>query len=170
MPAPRSLTELGEGAQDTRRRVKLDELLPPASEQRPEAKSEDKSVVEDVLNQLTEARLITKFDDAAEVAHEALIREWPTLRKWLAENREGLRIQRRLSEAAQEWKAMKRHQDALHRGAWLEQALEWSQPYGGDMSDLEREFLANSLVWAWQTTVARGDLKDAQVYFEAAFI
>ena len=29
-------------------------------------------------------RLITTEKDAAEVAHEALIREWPTLREWLS--------------------------------------------------------------------------------------
>ena len=35
-----------------------------------------------------------------EVAHEALIREWPTLREWLEEDREGLRVHRHLTEAA----------------------------------------------------------------------
>ncbi len=30
------------------------------------------------------------------IVDEALIREWPTLRSWLEENREGLRLQRHL--------------------------------------------------------------------------
>ena len=38
-----------------------------------------------------------------DVTHEALIREWPTLRDWLSEDREGLRVHRKLTEAAQEW-------------------------------------------------------------------
>ena len=38
-----------------------------------------------------------------ELAHEALIREWPTLRAWLDEDREGLLIARHLSVSAQTW-------------------------------------------------------------------
>ena len=38
-----------------------------------------------VLKALADARLITTSEDSAEVAHEALIREWPTLRGWLEE-------------------------------------------------------------------------------------
>ena len=37
-----------------------------------------------------------------EVAHEALIREWPTLRGWLQDDRIGLRIHHRLTETATE--------------------------------------------------------------------
>ena len=39
------------------------------------------------------------------MAHEALIREWPTLRGWLEDNRESLRFHRHLTETAQEWSA-----------------------------------------------------------------
>jgi len=86
-----SLTELGEGTQDTRRRARLDELIP-----NPEARPS----VEAVLAILADARLVTTGEGTAEVAHEALIREWPTLREWLAEDREGLRLHRHLTEAA----------------------------------------------------------------------
>jgi hypothetical protein len=99
------LTELGEGAQDTRRRVDLDELI---------ATPAEKPDVEAVLKTLADARLVTTFKEEAEVAHEALIREWPTLRKWLAENRQGLRIHRRLTEAAQEWERLGRDPGALY--------------------------------------------------------
>lgn len=129
------LTELGEGAQDTRRRVPLPELIP----QNAQAKS-----VEDVINTLADARLITVFAGAAEVAHEALIREWPRLREWLADDREGLRVHRRLTEAAQEWKALAQDSDALLRGIRLDQALAWAAQHGNDMNDLERTFLDTS--------------------------
>ncbi len=76
---------------------------------------------------LAVARLITTEKDTAEVAHEALIREWPTLREWLAEDREGLRIHRHLTEAAQEWTKMERDPGELYRGARLAQALEWAE-------------------------------------------
>jgi class 3 adenylate cyclase len=68
------LTELGEGTEDTRRRASFDELM---------SQAEDPAHVRVVLNKLAEARLVTVGEDTAEVAHEALIREWPTLREWL---------------------------------------------------------------------------------------
>src|SRR5262249_35426746 len=78
------LTELGEGTQDTRRRVTLRELgVSPAA-----------PTTAAVLQRLADARLVTTGEGTAEVAHEALIREWLTLREWLNENREALRVQR----------------------------------------------------------------------------
>ena len=58
-----------------------------------------------MLARLADARLITTGEHGVEVAHEALIREWPTLREWLDADREGLRLHRHLTEAAQEWAA-----------------------------------------------------------------
>ena len=102
------LTELGEGAQDTRRRVTLQDLIP---------QNETASSVEKVLKVLADARLVTTFQDEAEVSHEALIREWPALREWLDAGREGLHIQRRLDEAAREWQRDGEDSEALYRGA-----------------------------------------------------
>jgi len=48
------------------------------------------------------------------VAHEALIREWPTLRGWLEEDREGLILHQRLAEAADDWQKMGRDPGALY--------------------------------------------------------
>ena len=70
------LTELGEGAQDTRRRVRLRELMPDDS---PRAAG-----VSTVVNALAEARLVTVGEETVEVAHEALIREWPTFARVVA--------------------------------------------------------------------------------------
>jgi len=77
----------------------------------------------------------------AEVAHEALIREWPTLRNWLEENREGLRLHRHLTITAQEWDASRRDPSMLYRGARLAQALEWGNEHAHDLNTLERSFL-----------------------------
>ena len=88
------LTELGEGTQDTRRRAALSELIPDTDEG---------AAVKGLLKTLADARLVTLSEDTAEVAHEALIREWPALRRWLSEDRESLRLHRRLTEAAQGW-------------------------------------------------------------------
>ena len=40
-----------------------------------------------------------------EIAHEALLSEWPRLAGWLEENRDDVRLQRRLTAAAAEWLA-----------------------------------------------------------------
>src|SRR5207344_2710317 len=56
-----------------------------------------------------EARLVTTGTDettgepVVEVTHEALIRGWPELRGWIDEDRDRLRAERRLSDAAAEW-------------------------------------------------------------------
>jgi transcriptional regulator with XRE-family HTH domain/energy-coupling factor transporter ATP-binding protein EcfA2 len=70
------LTELGSetSASDTRREVKFSELI---------LKPEEAGATRAVLKALADARLITISQDSAQVAHEALIREWPTLRGWL---------------------------------------------------------------------------------------
>ena len=76
-----------------------------------------------------------------DVTHEALIREWPRLTEWLREDREGLLVHRRLTEAAQEWEELKRDSGSLFRGALLAQTAEWATTHEGDLNDLEREFL-----------------------------
>ena len=90
------LTELGETTEDTRRRVPLAELIP-------EGDAGEEATA--VLEQLAGARLLVVADDSAEIAHEALIREWPRLRGWLAEDREELRTLRQLATAARSWEA-----------------------------------------------------------------
>jgi WD40 repeat protein/DNA-binding SARP family transcriptional activator/energy-coupling factor transporter ATP-binding protein EcfA2 len=126
------LTELGEATQDTRRRVSIGELTSRAAEA---------PAVEAVLNILADARLLTVGEDTAEVAHEALIREWPTLREWLNQNREGLRLERRLSDATQEWIRLGRDNGALYRGVRLAQAQEWANAKAAELNSLELEFL-----------------------------
>ena len=80
------LTEIGDGIEETRRRVDVDDL-------RTERGSQPD--LDAVLSDLTDARLVTLDAGTVEVAHEALIREWPTLRTWLEEDREGLRLHHR---------------------------------------------------------------------------
>ena len=66
------MTELGEGIEDTRRRVAIDELVPEHA---------DPASVDELLQRLADARLVTLDAGTAQVAHEALIREWPRLRQ-----------------------------------------------------------------------------------------
>jgi WD40 repeat protein/class 3 adenylate cyclase/energy-coupling factor transporter ATP-binding protein EcfA2 len=129
------LTELGEGTEDTRRRVSIAELVP-----RPEREAE----VREVLRTLADARLVTIGEQTVEVAHEALIREWPTLREWLDEDREGRLLHRRLTESAQEWEALGRDPGALFRGARLATTGDWATAHDPELNQLEREFLTAS--------------------------
>ena len=135
------LTELGNEttAAETRRRATFEELI---------LKPEEENNTRDVLKSLADARLITTRENTVEVAHEALIREWHTLRGWLEENREGLRLQRQLTEAAQEWSEMDRSSDVLYRGARLAQAQEWALAHEDELNVLEREFLETSKEFA----------------------
>src|SRR6266496_2258863 len=81
-----------------------------------------------------------------DVSHEALIRGWPRLRRWLAEDRAGLRLPRRITETAAEWQRSNREDDLLYRGARLIQAQEWRERHEVELNPLEREFLDASIV------------------------
>jgi WD40 repeat protein/DNA-binding SARP family transcriptional activator len=144
------LTELGEGTQETRRRVLLSEILPPS-----ESASLLSKKTETVLKMLSDARLVITTEATAEVAHEALIREWTRLREWLTDNREGLRLHRYLTEAAQEWDRLGRDPGLLYRKTRLGQALEWVDTHSSDSNSLEQDFLSASKAFAEQEIAER---------------
>jgi len=135
------LTQPGEGSEDTRRRAPMSELFTLRA---------DHGAVETVVSELAAARLLTAgggdapSDQLVEVSHEALIRGWPQLRHWVEEDRQGLRIHRRLTEAAQEWCALNKDPGALYRGARLATTREWAEDHGADLNADERDFLAAS--------------------------
>ncbi|OLF17273.1 hypothetical protein BU204_12615 [Actinophytocola xanthii] len=126
------LTALGEGTEDTKRRIPRDEL------------DEDRDTAR-VLEELTEHRLVTLDRDRVEISHEALIRCWPRLRAWLAEDRDGLRAHRDLSDAAAVWHALDRDRGALLRGARLQPVREWLDRPPHPLTARESDFLAASL-------------------------
>ncbi len=140
------LTELGEGVQDTRRRATPDELV---------LRTEERASVEEVLNLLAKARLVTLGEGGVEVAHEALIREWPTLRAWLAEDRDGLRLHRHLTESALSWEELDCEPGELYRGARLAQVIEWVAGHPGLLNELEADFLTASQAQSEQEAVER---------------
>ncbi len=129
------LTELGEGTEDTRRRAEIGEL---------EIGDWTRQDVRQVLTMLADARLITTGEHSAEVAHEALIREWPRLREWLNQDREGLKLHRALTEAANEWELLERDPSVLYRGARLAAARELVSTNPERINELERAFLEAS--------------------------
>ncbi len=117
------LTEVGEreGEQlripDTRRRRTDADLR---------ALSIEQPTLDAVLDALVDRRLLTRDRDQIEVAHEALIRAWKRLQKWLDDDRAQLRIQRQVQADAAIWAARDRDPSYLYGGARLAQAQAWA--------------------------------------------
>jgi WD40 repeat protein/DNA-binding SARP family transcriptional activator len=122
-----------EGGLLVRRRVELIEL-----------EGERNDGVADVLSVLADDRLVTIDEGEVEVAHEALLREWPRLRGWLEEDAQGRRLHHQLRNAAREWDASGRDPGELYRGARLASTLDWAADHEADLSATERAFLAES--------------------------
>ncbi|HVL07352.1 MAG TPA: protein kinase [Acidimicrobiales bacterium] len=128
------LVEPGEGIEDTRRRATLAELR---------SATDAGGRVDRVIDTLATARMVSIDAATVQVAHEALIREWPQLRTWLAEQRNDLRVQRQVTVGAEAWLNSGRDPSELYRGPRLANALEWlqRQPHA---SQLEADFLRES--------------------------
>jgi hypothetical protein len=92
------------GEETTRRRVAMAELR--------QIGHAPKNV-ERVLDMLVEARLVRCCGETVEVAHEALIRNWPRFVTWLEEKRAQLMRVRRLESLAEEWERFDRHSGFL---------------------------------------------------------
>src|SRR5919204_2211425 len=97
--------------------------------------------VEAVLGVLTDRRLLTMSATTVEVAHEALLREWPRPRGWLEEDAQGRRVQRHLADAARDWDERGRDPGDLYRGARLAVAQEWRATHELELNPTERAFL-----------------------------
>jgi WD40 repeat protein/DNA-binding SARP family transcriptional activator len=129
----------GEGEAVVRRRVPVEEFLT----------GEDEHAAE-VMDALVDHRLLSKGHDTVEVAHEALLREWPRLRDWLEEDVQGRALHRHLIGAARAWNAADRDPGELYRGARLTGTLEWARDHRADLNQVEREFLDASRAAAEQ--------------------
>ncbi len=130
------LTTLGEGTEDTTRRI-------------PRSLLGESESVEEVLLRLSSGRLITISETdppQIEVAHEALIRGWGELRRWLNADRESLRTLHQLLDAAANWDRHSRDGSYLYTGSRLLQAEEWLQFQSEAIESwpLAMEFVAQS--------------------------
>ncbi len=153
------LVTLGEGVEDTRRRVPLAEL---------EALAVNGNQLSVNSNPITDYRLpntgyrtliteygrhrLLTFDHdpvtrgpTVEVAHEALLREWPRLRGWLRESREDVRRQRELARGAIRWQANKRDESYLLRGSRLVAFEDWAETTTVAPTTDEQDFLQTSV-------------------------
>ncbi|MGB7440478.1 MAG: pentapeptide repeat-containing protein [Coleofasciculaceae cyanobacterium] len=143
-----SLTQLGEGTEDTRRRVLKEDLVTSRHSER---------LIDRVVQKLADARLIVTHNPKSkilnpksvvvDVAHEALIRHWILLREWLNESRGNLREKRKIEAVAEEWRGRGKAKDYLLQGRRLREAKEFQkeQVDGFALSKLAEEFIRVSV-------------------------
>jgi WD40 repeat protein len=127
------LADEGAGGAVVRRRVALTELHGLGDEG-----------LATVLEVLADRRLLTLSATTVEVAHEALLREWPRLRGWLEQDAQGRAAQRHLADAARDWDERGRDPNDLYRGARLAVAMEWRGGHEHELNPTERAFLDTS--------------------------
>ena len=127
------LVDAGEGDSAVRRRVGVSEF-----------DLEDDPTAAAVLLVLTQDRLLTRDEEQVEIAHEALIREWPRLRGWLQEDTAGRQLRSQITQSARQWAERGREPTDLYRGARLSAALDWWRSDDRALNALEREFLTES--------------------------
>ncbi|GGM89950.1 hypothetical protein GCM10010106_41790 [Thermopolyspora flexuosa] len=134
------LVRLGDGRDDTRRVMPLDELLP-ARESAQYGKARQ------VLDRFVKARLLTVDANAVQLAHEALIRAWPRLRLWIDTDRSTLLVHQALSQDADEWHRNNRDPAYLYQGVRLAGAQQAVARWQSDpgrypvLMGIAREFL-----------------------------
>ncbi|HSF29898.1 MAG TPA: TIR domain-containing protein, partial [Candidatus Tectomicrobia bacterium] len=94
------LVQFGEGRADTRRQQSVAALR---------SAGDDPLVFDQTLRHLADNRLLTLSgeekgaDKTVDLAHEALLKGWPTLYQWLTERRVAEQTRRRLDAKVQEW-------------------------------------------------------------------
>jgi WD40 repeat protein/transcriptional regulator with XRE-family HTH domain len=137
------LVTLGEGTEDTRRRVLRAEI---------EAlQGNHQSAIQAVIGAFGKVRLLSFDRDpithgpTLEVAHEAILREWGRLRAWLEENRAQVRMQRQLSSAASEWEGAERDASFLLTGTKLAQFEDWTANANIALTRHELDYLSTSI-------------------------
>ncbi len=134
-------------AQGTRAVRDRDELLSVFDEgSRAEARS--------VLRALVDARLLTAFEDEAatgstqgphhrvEIVHESLLRAWPQLQRWQAQDAEGALLRDQLRQAAHLWQERGKPDDLLWAATSYREYAVWRERYPGALSELEEAFAA----------------------------
>lgn len=123
----------------TRRAASLDELhgLVPHA---------DGLAMAEVLGPFIVARLLTAKAETIEITHEALLAAWPRLRGWIEEDRDALRLHRRITDATSLWLETDRDPSALAAGMQLESIRAWIRADAApvQLTDDERAFISAS--------------------------
>jgi WD40 repeat protein len=135
------LVTLGEGGEDTRRRIRRSALTPLG----------DPQAMDAVTETYGRHRLLSFDRDpdtrepTVEIAHEALLTAWTRLRGWIDEARDDLRTLDRLATSAEEWRASNHDPSFLLRGSKLERTEEWAASTSVAIAADDRSYLEESV-------------------------
>ena len=141
VPTLLKLVTVGPEGEPTRRRVRRNSMS-----------TEEHAVVDAFVD----ARLLTSGHDptqridgqveeaTVEVAHEALLRQWPPLREAIAADRAKLRLRTELERSAADWSQGQRDESYLLRGGRLATLDQWAHEHPDQLGLLEEEFLRAS--------------------------
>ena len=146
------LVNVSEAGRDTRRRVRLTEL---------ERLGFTDIVLRNMLNAFGDHRLLTFDRDPVtrgptiEVAHEAILTEWPRLAAWIDEHREDLLLRSRLAVAVADWEAADRSDTYLLTRGRLDQHEAWTTGTGLSLTSAEEAYLTASRVAEDERTAQR---------------
>ncbi|MEV4109734.1 WD40 repeat domain-containing protein [Nonomuraea sp. NPDC049695] len=111
----RRMTLITAGGRVARRRATLAEIHAAAAAHSAERRDQ----VEALLSAFAGRRLLTLHEDTAEIAHDALLTAWPTLRQWLEPDLAAQAVYDQLVEDAAQWADHHRDPAFLYRGARL---------------------------------------------------
>jgi len=105
---------------------------------------------DEVLRELIDARLVTSFEvegkegepsrHPVEVVHESLLKAWPRLVRWQAQDEEGALLRDQLKQAARLWEEKGRTSDLLWTGTAFQEFELWRSRYAGALTALEEDF------------------------------
>jgi WD40 repeat protein len=128
-------------AQGTRAVIDREELL---------SAFPDPGAAEEVLSQLIDARLLTSYEvegkqdeprhHRVEIVHESLLKAWPRLVRWQAQDEEGALLRDQLKQAAHLWEEKGRTPDLLWSGTAFQEFELWRERYPGQLTALEEDF------------------------------
>jgi|GEM_PF-816095 len=148
----------GEGQEDTRRiaerRELGDEVWSLAQRLAGEA------------NRLIVTSVSGPTQETAELVHEALIHNWPTLAGWISRDRAFLFWLRQIKPNLELWLADEADDGALLRGGMLAQARDWFARRGDDLSPEERRYVEASLALRQWEDEQREAAREAEIAHE----
>ncbi|MFI6731389.1 serine/threonine-protein kinase [Nonomuraea sp. NPDC050451] len=120
------------------RMIDGDALRPVGRDELPETPT-----VDALLDVFAAAGIVTRTGTAYALAMPGLLRAWPRLGEWVADNSAGLPVHRRLAAAAAEWDDHGRKPADLLQGTHLDRTLQWAATERKDLTltPRERDFL-----------------------------
>ena len=128
-------------AHGTRAVIDRDELL---------SAFRERAAAEDVLRELIDARLLTSYEvegkpgeparHRIEIVHESLLKAWPRLVRWEAQDEDGALLRDQLKQAAHLWEEKGRTGDLLWTGTAYQEYALWRGRYPGTLTAVEEDF------------------------------